>query len=243
MSIRQVAVPTEHGGWSLTLEPVILGLLVEPSVAGVLLGLSALLAFMARTPLRIVLVDRYRERKLDRTALAARVLFAEAVVIVLLVVGATVLGSPRFWVITVFAAPVAVLGLAFDLRSRSRHLTAELAGTLAISSVAAAIALAGGGAWKVSVGLWVIAGARAVSAIPYVRVQLRRRKGHTFQRWGSDLAQFVAVDMVVLGLAFEAVSVPAVIAVVILAVLHVVLSRAPVPAVPVIGARQIVFGL
>lgn len=27
-TLRAVAIPTEHGGWSLTLEPVLLGLLV-----------------------------------------------------------------------------------------------------------------------------------------------------------------------------------------------------------------------
>ncbi|NND04465.1 MAG: hypothetical protein HKN91_16945, partial [Acidimicrobiia bacterium] len=37
-SLRAVAVPTEHGGWSLTLEPVILGLIVAPTGSGVALG-------------------------------------------------------------------------------------------------------------------------------------------------------------------------------------------------------------
>ena len=31
---RSVAVPTEHGGWGLTFEPVLLGLIVAPSWAG-----------------------------------------------------------------------------------------------------------------------------------------------------------------------------------------------------------------
>jgi hypothetical protein len=72
--LRAVALPTEHGGWGLTAEPALLGLLVSPSVAGVALGLGALVAFLARTPLRVVLVDRWRGRDLDRTRLARRVL-------------------------------------------------------------------------------------------------------------------------------------------------------------------------
>jgi hypothetical protein len=31
---RMVAVPSEHGGWGLTFEPVLLGLIVNPSWAG-----------------------------------------------------------------------------------------------------------------------------------------------------------------------------------------------------------------
>ena len=31
--LRSVAVPTEHGGWGLTAEPVVLGLAVAPSAA------------------------------------------------------------------------------------------------------------------------------------------------------------------------------------------------------------------
>ncbi|MCB0972737.1 MAG: YwiC-like family protein, partial [Acidimicrobiales bacterium] len=61
-----MAMPTEHGGWGLTLEPVVLGLLVAPSIAGTCIGLAAIVAFLARTPLRIVLVDLRRRRWLPR---------------------------------------------------------------------------------------------------------------------------------------------------------------------------------
>ena len=67
---RQVAVPSEHGGWSLTAEPVVLGLVVAWSWPGLALGLAAMLAFVARTPVKFVLVDRWRHRWLDRSRLA-----------------------------------------------------------------------------------------------------------------------------------------------------------------------------
>jgi hypothetical protein len=47
-----VAIPSEHGGWGLTFEPVLLGLLVEPSWPGVAIGAAALTAFLVRTPLK-----------------------------------------------------------------------------------------------------------------------------------------------------------------------------------------------
>ena len=35
---RTVVTPTEHGGWGLTLEPALLGLLIAPSAAGAAIG-------------------------------------------------------------------------------------------------------------------------------------------------------------------------------------------------------------
>ena len=40
---RAVGVPSEHGGWGLTLEPVLLGLLVGFSGAGVAIGTATFL--------------------------------------------------------------------------------------------------------------------------------------------------------------------------------------------------------
>ena len=59
---RAVAVPSEHGGWGLTLEPVLLGLLVGFSWSGMAIGAATFLAFLVRTPLKLALVDRRRGR-------------------------------------------------------------------------------------------------------------------------------------------------------------------------------------
>jgi YwiC-like protein len=58
---RAMAIPDEHGGWGLTAEPVLLGLLVAPSWAGAALAVAAFVAFLVRTPLKVVLVDRWRD--------------------------------------------------------------------------------------------------------------------------------------------------------------------------------------
>ena len=71
--LRAVALPSEHGGWGLTLEPVLLGLIVAHSVAALALGLATVLAFLARTPLKLAAVDARRGRTLERTRLARRV--------------------------------------------------------------------------------------------------------------------------------------------------------------------------
>lgn len=241
--LHRVAVPSEHGGWSLTLEPVLLGLLVAPSLAGTALGVAALLAFLARTPLKMATIDRRRDRRLARTALAERVATVEiAVLVTLLVVAWAVAGHP-FWVPLALAAPLVAVAFSYDVRSRSRRLLPELAGTIGIASVAAAIALAGGGAPSIAYGLWVVAASRAVATIPFVRAQLARAKRRATPLGWVVGTQVVAVLAVGAGLALGSVSVWGVVAIAALAVAQLVLVRLPVPRVAVIGAQQVVLGL
>src|SRR5919107_5545462 len=70
--LRTIALPTEHGGWGITLEPVVLGLLVAPSLAGAGLALATVGAFLARHPFKIVAGDRRRGRRFARTPVAER---------------------------------------------------------------------------------------------------------------------------------------------------------------------------
>lgn len=241
---REVALPSEHGGWSLTAEPILLGLLVAWSAAGLALGVAAMLAFVARTPVKVVLVDRWRNRWLDRTGLAARIAAVEVSIIAGLgIVAAVVAGERWFWVPLAVAAPLVAVELWFDMRSRSRRLIPELAGTIGIGSVAAAIALAGGRSPGQALGLWVVVAARAGSAIPLVRAQIDRLHHRPVPRWPSDLAQAVAV--VAVGLARLAGWLPLAPVVAVLAVAGfsaLALRSAPRP-VAIIGAQQTVIGL
>jgi hypothetical protein len=221
----------------------LLGLLVAPSVAGGILALVALLAFVTRTPLRVSLVDRLRDRRLPRTHLADRVALFEGAVLVILIVAAVLVSEHPFWVPLLVAAPLVAIELWYDLRSRSRRLVPELTGTIGIGSVAAAIALAGGAEAPVAAGLWAIAAARAIAAVVFVRVQLRRAKQQPHRVTNSDIAQVAAVGIVAIGALLDAVSVAGVIAVSGLAVAHGWLVRTRPPKAPVLGAQQVVLGL
>lgn len=242
-SLRSVALPAEHGGWSLTLEPVVLGLLVTPSLAGAALGGVALLGFLARTPLKTYFVDRYRGRHLARTQLAGRVGAVELMLFVGLLFVATVTGSLRFWIPLLIAAPLIAIEVWFDVRSRSRRLIPELAGTVGVASMAAAIPLAGGATTSLAVGLWCVAAARAVATIPFVRLQLRRAKDQPHNVRTSDIAQIVAVGAATIGWTFDAVPMSGLMAIAGLAAVQTWLSRRPPPATPVLGAQEVVLGL
>lgn len=241
---RQVAVPSEHGGWSLTAEPVVLGLLVAWSWPGLALGLAAMVAFVARTPLKVVLVDRRRKRWLDRSRLAAHITTVELIVAgVLAVWAATRAENGWFWVPLATAVPLVVVELWFDMRSRSRRLVPELAGSIGIGSIVASIVLVAGEPAALAVGLWVVVSARAVAAIPYARAQVFRAHGRLIRRWHSDLAQIVAVAAATVAWLLGAIPPAPVLALGALAVLNVVALRAPVRRVLVIGLEQVASGL
>lgn len=241
---RQVAVPSEHGGWSLTGEPVILGLAVAWSWPGLALGMAAMLAFVARTPLKVVLVDRWRHRWLPRSRLALRIAVAELALIALLGVWAAVTASnDRFWVPLAAAVPLVAVELWFDMRSRSRRLIPELAGTIGIGSVAAAIALTGGEATTPAMGLWVVISARAAAAIPYARTMVFRAHGRPVTRWHSDLAQTLSVLAVAAAWASDAIPLAPVVAVAAVSIFNVVAVRGPVLRAVVIGMQQMVLGI
>jgi hypothetical protein len=241
-TLGRVALPTEHGGWGLTAEPAVLGLAIAPSVPGACLAIAALLAFLARTPLRVVLVDRHRHRDLARTALARRVLTVEVAAIVVLVVVATITASEGFWVPALVAAPFVATELWFDSRSRSRRLVPELAGAIGIGAVAPMILLAGGRPASEAFAVWLILAGRAITAIPHVRAQI----AHLHDRSTSPRVLVVA-DAVALGTSAIAVVVePALtaggIAVAAVVAMQRLTARRRVPA-KVVGIRQSVLGL
>jgi hypothetical protein len=240
---RRVAVPSEHGGWALTAEPVLLGLLVAPSVAGVALALAAFVAFLVRTPVTVVLVDRHRERWLHRTTIAARVAVLEGVVVVVLVAVALLTGSARWLLLLAIAVPLVAVELDFDLRSRSRRLLPELCGAVGMSAVVACIVLAAGEPAELAVALWLIAGGRSVASIPFARTQIERLHERPVRFLVSDVAQVAGVALAVVATVLERSVLPGLVALGVLAAVQVVmLRRKPVPAV-LLGIGQSVAGL
>lgn len=240
--LRSVAVPTEHGGWGLTLEPVLLGLLLRPSGAGALLGIVALLAFVARTPLKLVLVDRRRHRRLARTRLAERVAAGEIALLVALVVGAAAVADTSFLLPLAVAAPFVLVSFWFDMRSRSRRLLPEVTGAVAMAAMAAVIVVAGGGDETVAFAAWLILAARVLTSVPFTRAQVAllhgrhddsfRLEGDTAALGGAAVA-WAADDRFLLGAIATAG---------VVAVQRVTETRPPARAA-ILGVRQLLLGL
>ena len=242
-AIRSVVVPTEHGGWALTLEPGLLGLLIAPSAAGACVATAGVVAFALRTPTKLWLVDRRRGRSLARTTLARRVALVEIAVLLALVATALLSAGTAFWVPGVVAAPLIAVEAWYDVRSRSRRLVPELAGGVGVCSVVSMVVLAGGGSVRLAIAAWAILAARIVTSIPHVRAQIARLHG---DRPHSTTGR--AADGAALGLALGAVALDGRLALGALAIAVVVAlqrlsARRPVPRAVVLGVRQMGMGL
>jgi YwiC-like protein len=240
---RAVAVPSEHGGWGLTLEPVVLGLLIAPSVAGAALGVAAFLAFLVRTPLKLVAVDFRHDRWLDRSRLALRIALVELAGMAAMVAVAVVTAGWTWIVPVAVAAPLVAVELYFDVRSRGRRLVPELCGSVGMASVAAVIVVASGESGGLAVGVWLVLAGRVVGAIPFVRTQITRlRRGETSTR-PSDAAQAAAVATGAVAVLVDDRMLAGLSGLVVLACLQLLWVRRPPVAAKTLGLRQMVLGL
>jgi hypothetical protein len=242
-SFKSVALPGEHGGWGLTVEPGLLGILVAPGWAGLCLALAALVAFLARTPVKLVLIDRRRDRSLPRTQLALRVAIVEVLLLVaLIVVAALTASGTSWWIPAVVSAPLVAIELSYDMRSRSRRLVPELAGAVGIAGVAAMIVLADAADTPLAIGIWLILAGRVVSAIPHVRGQIFRLHGRLSSPSATVIGDFVAVAAAAGAVAFDRALVAGAVAVVALVVAQRLIALGPPRRAPIVGVVQTVFG-
>ena len=170
--IKTIALPAEHGGWGLLFEPIVLGLLVAPSIAGLYLALSGVGLFLARQPLTLLMLNRSRPS--PRTRLAKQFATFYLIVTGITFLEAVLSAQYSFVLPLLVAAPMALVQVAHDWTGRRRVLLPEIAGAVAILSLAPAIALTDGWSNSTAFALWAIMVARAVPAILYVRACLAR---------------------------------------------------------------------
>jgi hypothetical protein len=238
-----VAIPSEHGGWGLTAEPIVLGLLLAFSWAGVAIGAAAMLAFLARTPLKLALVDRRRHRELERSALARRIGAVEVLAIVVMGVAALALAGWSWVIPAAIAVPLFAIEMWFDIRSRGRRLAPELCGAVGMGAVAAAIVVAGDGTAALAAAAWLVLAARSIGAIPFIRTQIGRLHRGAASTRSSDLFQLVALAVAAIAVVVEPDVVVGSVVVAVIVVLHLVwVRRSPVPPAKTLGLRQMALG-
>ena len=240
---RSIALPVEHGGWGFTLEPILLGLLVAYSAAAWELSVAALAVFLARRPFKLFSTDVVRRRWLPRTTVAASFAALYGAVALAGLVGALVTADRRFLIAYAVAAPLAVVALYLDSRSRSRTLVAELAGSIAMGSTVTAIALADSWGFVDAFGLWLVLVARGVTTIALVRGQIRRVHDKPVGAAGIYATQVGTLAAMLALALLGAVPWLAVVAIAAIGVLAYVSLRRPPVEARVVGWTQIVTGL
>ena len=174
---KTVIVPIEHGGWGFLLEPVLLGLLLAPTWAGLLLGLAALAVFLIRHPLKLLLMDRRKGLISERTNRARIVIAILAVLACLAFVSAFWLSGPAFLAPLALAIPFGAVYLYSDLIGPPRTLRSELMGPLTLAFMASSIVVMEGWAMLPALALWVALGLRSVPSVLYVRVRIQLDRG------------------------------------------------------------------
>ncbi len=200
--IGAVTKPTEHGGWGLTLEPILLGMLVAPAWAGALLALAVFVAFLARQPAKTVAIDRRRRLNNQRTILSRRVAMAYALIAAMLfALSWWMAGQSNFLTPLLLALPFGLVFAYYDMTRPGRTLQAELSGPTAIAVVAASIAMLAGWPLWLALPLWIVLVARALPAVLYVRARIRLDHGRPVNTMMPTIWHLLALA-VVTGLAW-----------------------------------------
>ncbi len=179
-TVREVVVPTEHGGWGFTAEPLVLGLLVAPGLPSVGLAAAGMAVFLARRPVRLLSADRKAGRRLPRTSVAIGVLVVLAGIVAAGIAVAALTAVGPFWIPLAVAVPFGAVQQWYDLQNRQRALLPEILGPLALAALAPAMLLAGGVGAGVAAGAWLTLAARVASSILLVRIQIRRTRGRPY---------------------------------------------------------------
>lgn len=244
VSWRAVALPAEHGSWGFLLEPIVLGLVLAPSLPGLLLALAVIASVLARQPLRLAWRDWRRGRRYARTLVAERFAFVYASIVVVGLVTAVWLGGFAFLWPLLLAIPLAAVQLVYDALNRSRDLLPELTGPVALAATVTSIALAGGWSVTAAVVLWLILAIRDVASTLYVRARLRLERGRHVNVVPAVAAHLLGLFIVIALVWLDLAPVLAAVALFILlarAAIGLSSYRRPVP-VRVIGFSEIGYG-
>ena len=236
-ALRPLALPTEHGGWGFLFEPIVLGLGVAPSRGGVLVALAFVFGFLCRQPLRLALQDAMRGRAYPRTRWCWLFFAAYAACALASLALAVVVAG---WAIAIpigLVAPLGIIQILYDANNRGRALLPELGGAAAMSSSAAAIAIAADVRIVPALALSCFIIARAIPAIVYVRTLLTRSHGKTAASWPSLALHALAI--VVIALFAKPLAVAAMVLLFARAAWQ--LAR-PIPPAKKIGWTEVVFG-
>ncbi len=193
---KAVALPPEHGGWGFLIEPLLLGLFVAPSWAGVSLALGVTGASLLRQPLKIVWQDRRHGHRYARTALAERFVLFYGGLMLMGFVGAVAFGGLHVVLPFLFAVPLAGVAFFSYAQNRGRDLWPEMAGASVLALSAFGMGLAANKTLGVAAALWLIPLMRNLASVLYIRARIRLDKGQAFTRMPTVLAHGIGIAVV-----------------------------------------------
>lgn len=245
-NLKSIALPAEHGGWGFLLEPILLGLIVAFSGAGIAFALGMLGVFLIHQPLKIALKDYAKGRRTERGQWAVKFVLLYGGAAGLIFVGLIAQWGLGFLFPMLLALPLMLWQFRYDLLNKSRDLIPEISGAVALGAIAPTIALLNNWALIPALVLWALVALRAVPSILYVRARLRLERSKPAAILSANAAHGVACS---LGLALVVLADAPLIALLMLILLAVRsiwgLSRYRKPAFrpAVIGIQELIYGI
>lgn len=182
--LSTVALPAEHGSWAFLYEPLLCGLWLAPSWAGLWFAVATCALFLLRHPLKLLWLGWQRGVQTPKQRLAQQVVggYAVAAVLALLAAGFTA-SSYQFMGLALVLLPLAGFVIAADLGWGSRHLLTELLAPTVLAGPAGCLVLLGGGDYPAALGVWLLLCGRAIPAVLLVRVLVQERKQNFLPAW------------------------------------------------------------
>ncbi|MEE9270741.1 MAG: YwiC-like family protein [Candidatus Krumholzibacteria bacterium] len=174
---RTVAFPVEHGGWGFLFEPILLGMLLAPTAAGLGLSVMIVASFLLRHPVKLFWRHRRRLAESPRGRAAWKISLVYALFALGGLALAVAAAGPTPLLPLLVMAPLVLVYLFYDSTKQARRLLPELAGPLGLAAIAPAVAVAAGWSWLSASALWIILTARTIPSIFYVRARLRLERG------------------------------------------------------------------
>jgi hypothetical protein len=197
--LRSVALPSEHGGRGLVLEPPALGLLLAPSVSGLFLSVALIGVFLAHHPLQVVWRDARKGKRYPRTFVGVAFLVLYGALAGLGAVLAFERSGAGAFAPLLAALPLGVAFVGATAGGSMRAVWVEVLGSATFAAGAAAVAAAGGAPKTLAWTLWAVAAARSVPAVLYVRARLRLERGERPPRTPALGAHLAGVGVVTTG--------------------------------------------
>ncbi|MBD3225198.1 MAG: hypothetical protein GF313_10745 [Caldithrix sp.] len=168
-----MVLPREHGSWGFVLEPLFIALIIGFTWDGFLLGISAVLAFLAHQPMLNALNAGQKYKSFALTLAATLSILALAGLSVFMAQSNIVTVIPLIVALSVMVVYFFLEILGFD-----RKLYTRMIGASAMGLVAMSILLAAGWQLPLALGVLAVILSRAISTTIYIRARLQLQKGN-----------------------------------------------------------------
>lgn len=243
-NFKSIALPAEHGGWSLILEPLVLGLILTPTWVGFSLGIAMMAVFLVHQPAKILLKAFSTGKSSERSRYASYFLLGYTLIGGLFAIPALLQSTVNFWLTIGLIIPFALTQITYDFRNESRSQIAEVTGATALSGTVALLVIIGDWQLQIALLLWFVIALRAVTSILYVRTFFRKQRNQPRSIRGNYLIHLIAVLLVTL-LAFQGMLPYLTVIPFIILFTRAVqgLESDAIVKAQVIGIREVVFGI